>query len=133
MEHNPSQACRLRAGLEFSPQQHQGKNFVVVKDPVTARYFRFTETQAVMLELLREPMDPQALAARVSEKLGSVIAVAAVEGFLKSLEDKWLLDTPLVRGKLENIESHKPRERNFFYWKLASVNPEKIFDWLLPR
>ena len=43
--------------------------FVVVKDPVTARYFRFTESQAVILELLREPMDAEALAAAASEKL----------------------------------------------------------------
>ena len=127
----------LRAGLEFSPQQHQGKSFVVVKDPVTSRYFRFTESQAAILDLLRDPLaaviDASALAARVSEKLGASIPVATIEGFLKSLEDKWLLDTPAVREKLSNIESQKLQDRNLLYWKLASFNPEKIFDWLLPR
>src|SRR5437870_8472423 len=60
----------LRTELEFSPQQQQGKSFVVVKDPVTSRYFRFTETQAAILEFLWEPINAPTLAARASEKLG---------------------------------------------------------------
>src|SRR5258706_5298999 len=96
----------LRTELEFSPQQQQGKSFVVVKDPVTSRYFRFTESQAVILDLLREPLDAPSLAARASEKLGGAIPVATIEGFLKSLEEKWLLDNASVRDKLLNVESH---------------------------
>src|SRR4029077_5874742 len=134
MEHNPPQSYHLRQGLEFSPQQHQGKSFVVVKDPVTARYFRFTETQAVILDVLREPIDAPDIAFQVSERLGGQVPLTAIEGFLKSLEDKWLLDTPSVREKLSNVESHQLRDRNnILYRKVASFNPEKIFAWLLPR
>ena len=137
MEQNPPQFYRLRPGLEFSPQQQQGKSFVVVKDPVTARYFRFTQTQAVILDLLRDPaenMDAPALAAKVSERLGGQVPVTTIEGFLKSLEDKWLLDTPEVLEKLSNVEGHKLNDRNnILYRKIASFNPEKIFAWLLPR
>src|SRR5438309_546823 len=137
MSENPPQFCRLRQGLEFSPQQQQGKSYVVVKDPVTARYFRFTQTQAVILDLLRDPpenMDAPALAARVSEKLGGQVPLATIEGFLKSLEDKWLLDTASIREKLSTVEGQKLRDRhNILYRKIASFNPEKIFDWLLPR
>jgi putative peptide zinc metalloprotease protein len=134
MEQNPPQSYRLRQGLEFSPQQHQGKSFVVVKDPVTARYFRFTETQAVILDCLRDPIEAASLAARVSEKLGGQVPVATIEGFLKSLEDKWLLDTPAVLEKLSNVESYKLNDRkNLLYRKIASFNPEKIFAFLLPR
>src|SRR5438128_3218619 len=105
MEQN-LQPLRLRSGLEFSPQQNQGKTFVVVKDPVTGRYFRFTESQAAILDLLRESVDAPSLAARASEKLGGTIPVASIEGFLKSLEEKWLLDTASVRDKPLNVESH---------------------------
>src|SRR5438132_465437 len=137
MNESPPQFYRLRPGLEFSPQQHQGKSFVVVKDPVTARYFRFTQTQAVILDLLRDPaenMDAAELAAKVSEKLGGQVPVSTMEGFLKSLEDKWLLDTPEVLEKLSNVEGHKLNDRNnILYRKIASFNPEKIFAWLLPR
>src|SRR5215468_11115800 len=125
--------ARIRSGLEFSPQQHQGKSFVVVKDPVTARYFRFTESQAAILELLRDDIDPPSLAVCASERLSTSVRVATIETFLKSLEDKWLLDTPAVQEKISTIESQKLQDRNLLYWKLASFNPEKIFDWLLPR
>ena len=133
MEQNSSKTLQLRAGLEFSPQQQQGKAFVVVKDPITARYFRFTETQAAILDLLREPLDAATLSVSVSEKLGGSVSLGTIEGFLKSLEDKWLLETPSIREKLDTVESQKLRDRNLLYWKLASINPEKIFAWLLPR
>src|SRR5712691_3145938 len=110
MEQNPPQSYQLRPGLEFSPQQYQGKSFVVVKDPVTARYFRFTETQAVILDLLRDPaggIDAPTLALRFSERLGGQVPLATIEGFLRSLEDKWLLDTPAVHEKLSNVQVHK--------------------------
>ena len=123
----------LRTELEFSPQQHQGKSFVVVKDPVTSRYFRFTEAQAAILEFLREDIDAQDLAARASEKLGATIPLATIEGFLKSLEDKWLLDTPSVQEKLVSVKTHKQDDESWLYWKLVSFNPEKIFNFLLPR
>src|SRR5438876_6454950 len=107
----------LRTELEFSPQQQQGKSFVVVKDPVTARYFRFTEAQAAILALLRKPpgagdgcIDAPALARHASEQLGGSIPVATIEGFLQSLEGKWLLDTQAVREKLATVESHKLQE-----------------------
>src|ERR1700746_58591 len=107
MEHNPPQSYQLRQGLEFSPQQQQGKSFVVVKDPVTSRYFRFTETQAVILDCLRDPIDAPSLAVKVSEKLGGQVPLPAIQGFLKSLEDKWLLDTPAALEKLSNVASHQ--------------------------
>src|SRR5262249_34219924 len=133
MDQHPPQLWQLRSDLEFSPQQHQSKSFVVVKDPITARYFRFTESQAVILELLHESVDSSTLAAKASERLKGSIPLATIEAFLKSLEDKWLLDTPAVRDKLASLNSHKLHDRNFLYWKMLSINPERIFAWLLPR
>src|SRR5262245_20120718 len=133
MDKTPPHAYHLRHGLEFSPQQQQGKSFVVVKDPVTTRYFRFTESQAAILDLLRQPIEPSDLTAQASQKLNTAIPVETIETFLKTLEDKWLLDTDEVRGKLANVASHKIQDRNLLYWKLFAINPEKIFDWLLPR
>src|SRR5689334_21752872 len=137
MEQNPPQSYHLRQGLEFSPQQQQGKSFVVVKDPVTARYFRFTEAQAAILDCLRDPIDDAALAQKVGERLGGQVPLALIQGFLKSLEDKWLLDTPEVLAKVADVKCHQLPSAgagsNILYLKVASFNPEKIFAWLLPR
>jgi multidrug efflux pump subunit AcrA (membrane-fusion protein) len=133
MDQYPPQVWQLRRDLEFSPQQQQGKSFLVVKDPVTSRYFRFTQAQAAILELLGEPVAAAELAARASARLNGSVPVPTIEGFLKSLEEKWLLDTPEIRERLATVESHKLNDRNLLYWKLLSINPEKIFSWLLPR
>ncbi len=133
MEQNPPQTYKLRADLEYSPQQQQGKRFVIVKDPVTGRYFRFSESQSFILDLLHEPVVFSTLVSQASESLRTVVPPATVEGFLRSLDEKWLLDTAAVREKLADIENHRLRERNLLYWKLMSINPEKIFEWLLPR
>src|SRR5215471_4983120 len=133
MDQHPPQLWQLRSDLEFSPQQHQGKSVVVVKDPATGRYFRFTDSQAAILELLHEPIDASTLATNASQKLNAPIPATTIEAFLNSLEDKWLLDTAAVRDKLATVNSHKLQDRNFLYWKLLSINPESIFQWLLPR
>src|SRR2546427_5047553 len=109
MEKNPPQLYHLRPGLEFSPQQHQGKSFVVVKDPVTARYFRFTETQAVILELLRDPIAAPALASAGSRGLGGAGAPAAIERILKKLQKKRVLATASIPPKTSTPP--KPKNR----------------------
>src|SRR2546426_5079404 len=108
MEQNPPQLYHLRPGLEFSPQQHQGKSFVVVKDPVTARYFRFTETQAVILELLRDPIDAPALASAGARGARGAGAPAANGGILQILQNKGALRTPAVPPQ----SSTPPRPKN---------------------
>jgi len=65
----PVQPVQLRQDLQQSRQQHQGKSYLVVKDPLARRYFRFTESQATILELLATPTTPEKVAAQVAEKL----------------------------------------------------------------
>jgi putative peptide zinc metalloprotease protein len=132
MKHNGSLPA-LRKELEFSSQQHLGKEYVIVKDPVTKRYFRFTQNQAVLLELLREPADLNFVAESASQKLGGTVSPSMIQAFVGSLDQKFLLDTESVRETLATVRSQKLEARNLLYWKLASINPERIFSWLLPR
>jgi hypothetical protein len=78
----------LRTDLEFSNQSQQGKSFVVVKDPVTEKYFRFTETQGVILDAIRSPIDIGSLGSTVAQRLGGTVKRESLEAFLKSLEKK---------------------------------------------
>src|SRR5215471_7932913 len=123
----------LRTDLEFSSQQHLGKNYVVVKDPLTKRYFRFTENQKVLLDLLSEPVTVMDIAQSASVRFGASISASTIDSFLKSLEDKLLLDCDRVREQLDNYKGQKLESRNLLYWKLMSINPERIFEWLIPR
>jgi multidrug efflux pump subunit AcrA (membrane-fusion protein) len=134
MSHEPARCVQLRHDLEHSRQQQQGKTYLVVKDPATRRYFRFTEAQASILELFMDgPEEVSVIAERASEKLNSVISSSTIDSFCRSLEEKLLLETPEIREKLGAIRGQQLQGRNFLYWKIASVNPERIFAWLLPR
>src|SRR5689334_10002513 len=135
MNNGSARLVQLRRDLEQSKQLQQGKSYLVVKDPVTRRYFRFTESQASILELLMdEPVDAPTVAERASQRLGAAISASTIEAFFESLESKYLLDTPDVRDKLSNIRSQSLSDnKNLLYRKIASFNPERIFDWLLPR
>jgi multidrug efflux pump subunit AcrA (membrane-fusion protein) len=134
MSHESPRQVQLRRDLEQSHQLQQGKPYLVVKDPVTRRYFRFTETQAKLIEIFKgEPKDFETIASLASVRLNTNVSSGTIEGFSKSLEEKFLLETPEVREKLEAIGGQQLEGRNFLYWKIASVNPERIFAWLLPR
>ena len=125
----------LRPELEFSTQTQHGSNYVVVKDPVTLRYFRFGEAQAVILDLVRSPVDIETLSAGISERLGANVKRASLEGLLDSLDQKLLLDTPATQAKLEEYKGRKTRERdgNLLYLRLVSINAEVVFEWLFPK
>src|SRR5262245_24323886 len=125
---------RLRKELQQSRQQHQGKSYLVVTDPVARRYFLFTETQATLLEFLAEATDAETVALNVSERLGGNVSAATIGAFFDSLESKDLLDTPAVRERLGTSPGGNPNRRSsILYKQVASFNPERIFDWLLPR
>jgi multidrug efflux pump subunit AcrA (membrane-fusion protein) len=132
MSNDTPRQVQLRQDLQRSPQQHQGKSYLVIKDPVARRYFRFTKTQATIVESILEPADAETVAAKVSEKLGGTVAPSSIRAFFDSLESKDLLDTPAVRERLGTLESPNKRS-SVLYKQVASFNPERIFDWLLPR
>jgi multidrug efflux pump subunit AcrA (membrane-fusion protein) len=134
MSHESDRQVQLRRDLEHSYQLQQGKSYLVVKDPVTRRYFRFTEAQATIIETFKEDLrDFESIAILASNRLNTRVSSATIEAFCKSLEEKFLLETPEVREKLGAIRGQQLEARNFLYWKIASVDPERIFAWLLPR
>src|SRR5688572_10512787 len=123
---------KLREDLQRSPQHHQGKSYLVVKDPLARRYFRFTETQAAILEELVVPSDAETVATKVSEKLGGTVSSATIAAFFNSLESKDLLDTPAVRERIGTLDSPN-KKTSILYKQVASFNPERVFNWLQPR
>ena len=126
----------LRSELEFSTQTQQGKDYVVVKDPVTLRYFRFSEGQAAILGFLRaSPTDIETLSTELSERFAGGVARETLEGFLKSLDKKLLLDNPPSQAKLDEYRERRTRKRDgsLLYLRLISLNAEALFEWLFPK
>src|SRR5262245_27845485 len=134
MNEETPRRVQLRQDLQQSWQQHQGKPYLVVQDPVARRYFRFTEQQAVIVELLADSHDIESLAARASEQLQGNLSVASAAAFCDSLEAKDLLDTPAVHERLgTSTASAAKRRSSFLYRQVASFDPTALFDWAEPR
>ena len=115
----------LRPELEFSSQTYQGRSFVVVKDPVTNRYLRFTEGQAAILELLHSPIDVDSLASAAADRLHTPVKRESLEGFLRSLDEKLLLENVETRDKLDHRDESTKQEKNLLYLRLFSLNPDR--------
>ena len=123
----------LRPELEFSTQTQHGKNYLVVKDPVSNRYLRFTENQGIILELIREPIDLDSLAKAAAARFGVPVKAKSLEGLLRSLEQKQLLDTPRVQEEIAEYEARKSKDQNLLYYQLFSLDAERVFEWLFPK
>ena len=88
---------KLRSDLEIRSEPNAG---VVVKDPITLRFYRFTAVQASVLELLDGQNDLPAIAARVSEKHQTPVTEEQLREFLGKLQALCLLDHPYCWTKL---------------------------------
>ena len=61
------------------------------------------------------------------------LPLATIEGFLKSLEDKWLLDTPAVQEKLSASRAIRGTTATFSIGSSFRSTPKKSSALLLPR
>jgi multidrug efflux pump subunit AcrA (membrane-fusion protein) len=105
---------------------------VVVKDPVNDRYFRFPESQAAILDLLRSPIDLDTWARLASERLNTDVPPATLGRIIDSLRSKNLLETEAPHAGHVRREQ-AARNDNWLYLRLFSVNAEPVLDWLAPK
>ncbi len=131
-----AESFNLRSDLEFSEQLQGGERCLVVKDPVTNRFFRFSAKQAAIVDTLRsaEPIPTDAITRLVGERLGGELLASALEAFLRSLEERWLLDTDFVRRELEGIRKTRfKKPSSILYLRIAEFDAKGLLDWLAPR
>lgn len=119
---------KLRSDLEIRSELNAG---VVVKDPITLRFYRFTAVQASVLELLDGQAHLPAIAARVSEKHQTPVSEEQVQEFLGKLQALLLLDHPYCWTKL-GASSKKKRAivRSLMSIKVHAFNPDKLLTRL---
>lgn len=72
-EHRPADTdrvlrLRMRDDLEIVPQKWQGREYQVIKDPITLRYFRFEEEELAILRMLDGTATAESVRARFEEK-----------------------------------------------------------------
>ncbi len=118
---------KLRSDLEIRSELNSG---VIVKDPITRRFYRFTPVQASVLELLNSH-EPAAIAAKASLKHGTDVTEEQVTEFTEKLRALLLLDHPYCWAKLGDTgKSRRTVIRSLLSIKIHAFNPDTIITRL---
>lgn len=136
---------RLRSDLEIHPeqirsatQQNSGKSGqkpgIIVKDPVTKKFFRFSDVQASALELLDGRRTFTEIAEEVQQKHQVEVLPKQIEEFSEKLRTFLLLDHPYCLAQLEKIpEKESSMVRNLLHIKIHAFNPDRLLGYLEHR
>ena len=120
--------AKLRSDLEIRPEQNSG---VIVKDPITRRFYRFTPVQASVIELLDGHNEPAAIAAEASRKHETTVTEEQVKEFAGKLRALWLLDHPYCWAKLGAMaKNRRTAIRSLLSIKIHAFNPDRIITKL---
>ncbi len=126
--------AKLRPNLEIRFESSEPESPVIVKDPITRGFYRFSVVQAAVLSRLNGTEEPGAIAQAVSRECGTPVQASQVEEFARNLQKLLLLDHPTVWAKLES----QHRSRNRFFGNLLSIkihafNPDPLLERLAKR
>ncbi len=116
---------KLRSDLEIHPESNGG---VIVKDPVTHGFYRFTPVQASVLDRLDGRQDFRSIAAVVSGQHQTEVLEEQLKDFAGKLQKLLLLDHPFCWAKLEGAAKKKRHRilRNLLFIKIHAFNPDRL-------
>jgi len=119
--------AKLRSDLEIRAETAGPQSPVIVKDPLTRGYYRFTWVQAAVLSSLDGTRDAASAAKAVSEQCRTEVAASQVEEFTEKLQRLLLLDSALSWARLENVARKKHRLLDsLLSVKIHAFNPDQL-------
>jgi multidrug resistance efflux pump len=116
---------KLRSDLEMRAESTTPGSAVIVKDPVTRRFYRFTPVQAAALRRLDGASDHRAVADAVTAECGTEVTEAQIDDFAGKLLALNLLDHAACWAKLEHAQRPKTRLLgSILSIKIHAFNPD---------
>ena len=123
---------RLRNDLVISRQDGSEGTIFVIKDPVTERYFRFKETEHFIAQQFDGATSLDTARQRFEGKFGVNLSPENMEQFVNRLRGVGLL----TNGEAAPPVQRSARKRvagDIFYLRSRIFDPDRLFDWLIPR
>jgi putative peptide zinc metalloprotease protein len=115
---------KLRSDLEIRAEPNSG---VIVKDPITLGFYRFSSVQSSALELLDGCRDLASIAASVSEQHQTPVTEEQLTEFVAKLRGLLLLDHPYCWTRLGNAGKKKRAIiRSLLSIKVHAFNPDRL-------
>jgi putative peptide zinc metalloprotease protein len=116
--------AKLRSDLEIHPEADSG---VIIKDPITRRFYRFIPVQASVIALLDGSLSLDTIARTVSEKHQTEVLESQMEDFIGKLRSLLLLDHPYCWSMLEKAaKRNRTAFRNLLSIKIHRFNPDRL-------
>src|SRR5437879_12853883 len=94
----PSSLPRLRTDLIVRTQQTSHETSVIVKDPVSRKFFRMGEAEQFIAEQLDGKTPLEVIRQRVEVRFGGELPMETLNGFLQNLNKYGFLETEGTPG-----------------------------------
>ncbi|MBZ5497262.1 MAG: efflux RND transporter periplasmic adaptor subunit [Acidobacteriia bacterium] len=126
--------AKLRSDLEIRPETSDPHSPVVVKDPLSRRFYRFTWVQATVLARLDGLHNAGAVAGAASEQCQVKVETSQVEDFIDKLQDLLLLDNASSWSRLEKLSKRRHRLLDsVLSIKIHASNPDRLLTRMEAR
>jgi len=125
-------APRLRRDLTVSRLETASGGFLIVKHPVSGRFYRFKEAERFIAEQLDGETPLDVVRERTEEEFGASLSPETLNAFVQNLDKIGLLDTGKPSAKRD--AGRGPRMRgNLLYLRFAFFDPDRLLARLVPR
>ncbi len=125
-------APRLRRDLTVSRLETADGGVLIVKHPVSGRFYRFREAERFIAEQLDGETPLDVIRERTEEQFGASLGADTLNAFVQSLDKIGLLDTGKPAAKRE--PGRGPRIRgSLLYLRFALLDPDRLLARLVPR
>ncbi len=123
---------RFRSDLTVSQQQTAAGRFLVVKDPVSGRFFRFREAEQFIAEQLDGDTSLDVVRQRAEREFGASLPAETLTAFVQKLDKAGLLEGG--NGAQRPGASVRERVRgSLLYLRFSVFDPDRLFTRLLPH
>ena len=122
---------KLRTDLIVCRQQTSTGICFVIKDPVSAAFFRFGETEHFIARQLDGQTTLESIRQRAEKYFDAALAPEILNAFIKSLEKGGLLETDGVHAP--HSSATKRITGNPLYLRFRIFDPDQLFNRLAPR
>ncbi|HEY6193724.1 MAG TPA: HlyD family efflux transporter periplasmic adaptor subunit [Candidatus Eisenbacteria bacterium] len=123
---------KLRSDLIVSRQESASGPLLVIKDPVTADYFRLRELERFIVERCDGATPADAIREQAEQHFGAPLPQATFRNFLATLRGAGLLEGATVAVPRRRAGASRIAGP-LMYLRFRLFNPDRLFGWLVPR
>ncbi len=133
---NWEQPPKLRDDLVVSEQETDGQKFLILKDPITYRYFRMREPEYFLIRLFDGQTDCETIAQRFRDKFNLNISAEAVDKFADKIDELFFFEGGKAEYEISSGRYLSRTRKSLFsrmlFVKLSAFNPDKLLNFLMP-